>query len=243
MRSKAAKLHNKANSIEWRSHEPSRIETFSDAVFAFALTLIIVSIEVPKSFDELMETMKGTISFGVCFALLFQIWNNQNIYFRRYALNDRYTILINAILLFVVLVYTYPLKFLSMLLFSFSNGTYVHDGHELPMIREGQTQSLMLIYGAGFLVIYLLFYLMYRHAKKHATDIGLNDREIFDTQTVCGINFICMCICAVVMLIGILFPSVAGPSGFLYCTIPIAYTIWFSRRGKKSRSLFGETVN
>lgn len=242
MRKKAANLHKKANSIEWRSHEPSRIETFSDAVFAFALTLIIVSIEVPKSFDELMETMKGTISFGVCFALLFQIWNNQNIYFRRYALNDFYTIMVNAVLLFVVLIYTYPLKFLSMLLFSFSDGMYTKNGHEFPMMRTGQTQPLMLIYGAGFFVIYLLFYLMYRHAAKNAAQIGLNERELFDTKTITGINFICMCICVVVMLIGVIFPVLAGVSGFLYCSIPLAYTVWFARRGKKSRMLFGEGV-
>jgi uncharacterized membrane protein len=242
MRTKAAKLHKKSGNIEWRSHEPSRIETFSDAVFAFALTLIIVSIEVPKSFDELMETMKGTISFGVCFALLFQIWNNQNIYFRRYALNDFYTVLINAILLFVVLVYTYPLKFLSMLLFSFSDGMYTKNGHEFPMMRDGQTQPLMLIYGAGFFAIYLLFYLMYRHAAKNAELIGLSNREIFDTESITGINFICMCICVVVMSIGIILPRLAGISGFLYCSIPIAYTTWFSHRGKKGRLLFANEV-
>jgi uncharacterized membrane protein len=80
----------KKNAIRWRSNEPTRLETFSDAVFAFAVTLIIVSLEVPKSFDELFETMKGFVSFGVCFALLFLIWNNQNIFFRRYGMVDAY---------------------------------------------------------------------------------------------------------------------------------------------------------
>ena len=46
---KAASLK-KIKIIEWRSHEPSRLETFSDAVFAFAVTPIIVSLEVPKPF-------------------------------------------------------------------------------------------------------------------------------------------------------------------------------------------------
>jgi len=82
IRQKAAKLSRGSSNIVWRSHEPSRLETFSDAVFAFALTLIIVSVEVPKSFDDLLETMKGTVSFAVCFAALFQIWNSQNIFFQ-----------------------------------------------------------------------------------------------------------------------------------------------------------------
>src|ERR1700744_1177896 len=119
LRKKAATL--KKNTIRWRSHEPSRLETFSDAVFAFAVTLIIVSLEVPKTFDELFETMKGFLSFGVCFGILFLIWNNQNMFFRRYGLTDIYTTTLNGFLLFLVLTYTYPLKFLFTLLFSGDN--------------------------------------------------------------------------------------------------------------------------
>jgi hypothetical protein len=45
--------------FRWRSHEISRIEGLSDGVFAFAVTLLVVSLEVPKTFNELMETMRG----------------------------------------------------------------------------------------------------------------------------------------------------------------------------------------
>src|SRR6185312_4201782 len=97
---RSATLKSKDKRITWRSHEPSRLETFSDAVFAFALTLVIVSIEVPRSFNDLLETMKGTLSFAVCFTLLFYIWNTQNVFFRRYGLNDNITIVLNCCLLF-----------------------------------------------------------------------------------------------------------------------------------------------
>lgn len=235
MRKKAAKLLSRE--IIWRSHEPSRLETFSDAVFGFALTLIIVSIEVPRSFDALQETMKGTLSFAVCFALLFQIWNNQNLFFRRYGLKDNTTLFLNALLLFVVLIYAYPLKFLSVLVFS--NGTYVHNGEVLNMINITQVKSLMLIYGAGVIAIYSLFFFMYRNAIKHAADIGLNTVELFETKTVAGINIICVLVSLFAMTITLLVPNqYAGTTGFTYFLIPVSYITWYSYRGKKSRQLF-----
>src|SRR5258708_39086337 len=133
MRIKAANLTKKKQSIEWRSHEPSRLETFSDAVFAFAVTLIIVSLEVPKTFNDLFETMKGTLSFAICFTVLFLIWNSQNIFFRRYGLSDSWTVALNGMLLFVVLVFAYPLKFLFGLLFSFSDQTSTLNGKVQPV--------------------------------------------------------------------------------------------------------------
>jgi uncharacterized membrane protein len=86
-----------------RGHEVKRIEAFSDAVFGFAVTLLIVSLEVPKNFEELLTTMKGFFAFGVSFALLMLIWFEQNMFFRRYALDNRLIIFLNAFLMFIVL--------------------------------------------------------------------------------------------------------------------------------------------
>src|SRR5437660_5265101 len=89
--------------FRWRSHEISRIEGLSDAVFAFAVTLLIVSLEVPRTFAELRETLSGFLPFAISFAILIQIWYIQFTWFRRYALQDALTTALNAVLLFVVL--------------------------------------------------------------------------------------------------------------------------------------------
>ena len=57
-----------------RRHDISRLEAFSDAVFAFALTLLVVSLDVPTSYPELMALMAGLVPFAASFALLTRIW-------------------------------------------------------------------------------------------------------------------------------------------------------------------------
>ena len=66
--------------------EITRLEGFSDA--GFALTLLVVSLEVPRSYGDLMALMAGFLPFACCFALLFWIWHEHNTFFRRYGLAD-----------------------------------------------------------------------------------------------------------------------------------------------------------
>src|SRR6266446_3596203 len=94
-----------SHKFRWRSHEITRIEGLSDAVFGFAVTLIVVSLEVPKTYAELMQAMRGFGAFAICFTLLIVIWFNQYKFFRRYGLQDNLTIVLNTALLFVVLFY------------------------------------------------------------------------------------------------------------------------------------------
>src|SRR3979411_1875207 len=118
--------------------EVSRIEGFSDAVFAFAVTLLVVSLEVPRTFNELWSAMRGFLAFAICFALLFQVWWRHHTYFRRYGLEDTVTKALTGVLLFVVLFYVYPLKFLWTLVVVgqiFGLTVTLADGRVEPMIR------------------------------------------------------------------------------------------------------------
>src|SRR6266851_1453237 len=136
--------------FRWRSHEISRIEGLSDGVFAFAVTLLVVSLEVPRTFAELMQTMRGFGAFAISFTLLFIVWFNQYKFFRRYGLQDNLTVVLNGVLLFVVLFYVYPLKFVFTLMLNLFTGSggqvRMPDGTTGLMVENGdQVSTLMII--------------------------------------------------------------------------------------------------
>src|ERR1035438_7056461 len=52
--------------FRWRGGEITRLEAFCDVVFGFALTLLVVSLEVPRSYAEMMAAMRGFLPFAIC---------------------------------------------------------------------------------------------------------------------------------------------------------------------------------
>src|SRR5262245_58990833 len=163
--------------VEHDRREVSRVEGFSDAVFAFAITLLVVSLEVPRTFHELAETMKGFVAFGVCFTLLIVVWHEHYVFFRRYGLQDSATIWLHATLLFVMLFYVYPLKFVFRLVLSGLTGAPssvpAAGGGMEPVIETAQVPTLFLIYGAGVVMLYVLLALLYAHALRRRSDLAL----------------------------------------------------------------------
>jgi len=208
-----------------RAHEVSRIEAFSDIVFGFALTLIVVSLEVPESYEELMHEMRGFLGFAICFAVLMWIWHAHYTFFRRYALTDGYTIVINTMLLFLVLYYVYPLKFI----FSIVTGTI--------RPQRGDGVSLFLIYGLGFAGIFALLLLLYTHAWHRRAELQLNDYEIHDTVTSMWMYSAYIAIGVASALIAVLFPRWLAWAGWSYFLIGPVSAFIGARRGYRRRML------
>lgn len=180
--------------FRWRGQEVSRLENFTDAAFAFAMTLLVLATKVPQTFAELQAAMQGVVIFAICFSILVLIWYFHYQYFRRYGLQDGVTIVLNATLVFVVLLYVYPLKFLaSVLLQSWATGSLavtLADGSVVQAMTGADFPMLMIIYSSGYTTIFLIFTLLYAHAYAKREVLGLNAHEQHTTRLWWEVNLI-----------------------------------------------------
>jgi len=157
--------------FRWRAAEVTRLEGFSDAVFAFAVTLLVVSLEVPKTYPELLQAMRGFFAFGACFAVLANIWHQHCRFFRRYGLQDPWAVTLNCCLLFCVLFYVYPMKFMFASTFA-----------QALDIDEAQGRTLFLIFSGGYVAIFSIFTLLYWHAWRKRDELALTPLECLITR-------------------------------------------------------------
>ena len=169
----AAPLHRR---FRLRGREVLRVEAFSDAVFAFAATLLVVSLEVPKTFAELQASLHGFLAFGLSFTALLAIWAVHNSFFRRFGLQDRMTVVLNGALLFVVLFYVYPLKFLTVSLSDWLLGESAPHRGEARLGSLHDLGTLFVLYGLAFVAVFLCIALLYGHAARQKEALELTDR-------------------------------------------------------------------
>ena len=231
---KALMHHHTNDGFRWRGGEIARIEGLSDAVFGFAVTLLVVSLEVPKTFTELSVLMRGFVPFAISFTLLMRVWYEQYLYFRRYNLQDGFSVFLNAVLLFMVLFYVYPLKFLWTLLFNQMTGVSVE-----PMIELHQVSALMEIFSAGFLAVSIIFLLLFSRALRKRTELDLNALEILETRASIGVNLINAGTALVSLAIAFFGgPNHGGWAGMIYPILLCpGFTIFYTIIGRQKRKL------
>jgi uncharacterized membrane protein len=229
-------LDTDSDGFRLRGRAFSRIDAFSDVVFGFAITLLVVSLEVPHTFEELNHSLRGFIPFAICFLMLTLLWYSHFKFFRRYGLHDNGTIVINAILLFVVLFYVYPLKFLFTVL---TNAWIGQDATAFG--SSGQMRELMVLYGVGFIAVYLLFTFLHWNAWRQRAALELNPVEMFLTRS-SMIEYTAMASVGLISVLVAIFvrPNFVGLAGFVYMAlwfVGMAHGRWERRRLKRGRSL------
>jgi uncharacterized membrane protein len=219
--------------FRWRGKEVSRLEGLTDGVFAFAVTLLIVALEVPKTYAGLIEVVRAFPAFVICFALLMNFWSVHYRFFRRYGLEDGLTRTLTMGVLVLVLFSVYPLKFLFSLI-SASFGLEVRDAPHLD--SHGQIFTLYVIYGLGFAGVWLLYSALHLHALRIRELLQLSPAELLLTKRSLYHCLINLAVCLLSVLLALSGTSESLP-GYVYCLLAPALTLNGFWIGKKVRSL------
>lgn len=228
-----------------RRDEPTRIEGFSDAVFGFSLTLLAFSLEVPGSVEALRTlAVAQLVPTMAAFALMCWIWAEHNSFFRQFGLQDSTTVVLNSALLFLVVFYTYPLKFMAVYLWALIADGFDWNGILQALQSSGSLDltarrsrggdgDLMMIYHLGFIALFGIFSLLYRHALKQKEALALDEVELFEArngQRVCLISVSIGILGFVVMLFA--SQDLKGASGIVYMLMGPAHGINGARYGR-----------
>lgn len=212
-----------------RGAEMTRIETFTDAAFAFALTLLVVSLEIPNSYDQLIAALRGVPAFALSAALLMVFWAGHHGWSRRYGLQDALSIVLSCLLVFTVLVYVYPLRFLAKAVTAWMDHVL-----GLPLTSQpisfgsvAELNQLFTVYGVGFVTMCLSIVLLNLHAWRQREPLQLNELELYDTRAEMGAWIILAATGLLSILIAIIAsPTLAGAPGWAYMLLPIAMPVY-----------------
>jgi uncharacterized membrane protein len=220
--------------FRWRSHEVTRVEGLTDAVFAFAVTLLVVALEVPRTFEGLMNVVRGFPAFVICFVLLMSFWDAHYRYHRRYGFEDSFTRVMTMAIIVLVLFFVYPLKFLFTLLTVQMFGLQMDDAPHLDGIEQART--LYILYGLGLAGVWSLYALLYARALAKRDELELNAAEIVITRASLYGNLIYVGVCALSIVLA-LTTDVGWLPGFIYFLIGPLQTINGRWCGRKTRAM------
>lgn len=163
-----------------RGANASRLEALTDGVFALAVTLLVVTSEVPKTFPELVNALAGFPAFAACFAILIWFWFAHNVYCRRYGLADAGTTALTACLLFVVLYFVYVMKF--MYAWLLSDVLKIGPSGVMGEVPLDSARQLMAMFSAGYLSVCVVFAALYARAWASREKLGLDGVERLTTR-------------------------------------------------------------
>src|SRR4051794_10943497 len=136
-----------------RGMEMTRLETFIDAAFAFAISMLVIAAQqIPDDIQALLAAFKNVPTFICSIAVLGIYWRGHWLWSRRYGLEDGVSILISWMMIVTILIFIYPLKAIFGAMWNLlSNGQV---GHPFSLhTTEAQARTIFAIYALGLIAI------------------------------------------------------------------------------------------
>jgi len=231
------------SSFRLRGIETTRMDTFIDAAFAFAVTMLVISVgDIPNNYDELIIALKGTPAFAFSFAAVMLFWLGHRKWSRRYGLEDGLSVALSLGLIFLMLVYVYPLR----LMFS-AMGNWLSSGwlpSDFKITDPMEMIGLFVIYGLGFSLLAGFMALLYNRPSILKAKLGLSLLELFLTKKEVKLWAILSVTGFVSSLFALLLPLHIGIyAGFIYFSLPFTMNFaafYYQKQAKKFNSSISE---
>lgn len=214
----------------------TRLETFCDAAFAFAVTLLVIGGGgIPESYSELILALKGVPAFAASFAVIAGFWWAHRTWSRRYGLEDGLTTFISLVFVFVMLIYVYPLRMVFSAFAGWASGGWLPT--EFVMTDPRDMLGIFVVYGAGFAAQTGMLVLLHLRVLSVGATLNLNGVERLRTKQeivqnlVLGVTGVTSAVWAVALP-----PQVGMYAGFLYITLPLTMpflAVWYARQVEK----------
>lgn len=213
------------NDFRMRGSEMTRLETFTDAAFAFALTLLVISLEPTTDLAELKRVLREIPAFLLSAGQLMMFWWGHHVWSRRYGLDDGPTVLLSCLLVFSVLIYVVPLRFMFGVLMGWIG--YVLGlpigPRDIGLQGPEQVNTVLMIYGVGFFSMSSAIVLLYLHAWRKRRDLELSRVEVHDTVAEGAVWATVAAAGALSSIVAVVVPATwVGAPGWVYMTLPIA---------------------
>ena len=132
----------------------SRLDAFTDAAFAFAVSLLVIGgARAPEDIDTLIGALGDIPAFAFGFAVMAMFWMGHVRWRRLRGEGDWLSILLTLLLVFLTLVYVQPLRAMAA-----ATGIWF-TGHGSGF--RGSVADLFAVYGTGFVAMSLTMAALY----------------------------------------------------------------------------------
>jgi Endosomal/lysosomal potassium channel TMEM175 len=165
-----------------RGIEMTRLETFIDAAFAFAISMLVIAAQqIPDNIQALLAAFKNVPTFVCCIAVLGIFWRGHWLWSRRYGLEDSASILISWAMIVTVLILIYPLKAIFGAMWHLISSGQVGQRFSVHT-TESQARTIFAIYALGLIAISAEIVLLNLRAWQLREPLRLNAVERLVTR-------------------------------------------------------------
>ena len=206
-----------------RGENMTRIEVFVDAAFAFAVTMLVISIdEIPGNVEELFAASKLIPAFIASVVHLMWIWHIHSTWSQRFGLEDGQTTMISVLLITLILIFIYPLKILYMGFFAWLTDGFFPSSFDMQGWDD--LRYMFLYFALAFVSINLLLSWMHKHALNLKESLRLSAYEVHATNTNLYVSLGLVGVGVIAAIAPFLFPDGQVPfAGFAYSLIGVVY--------------------